>query len=340
VHIFIDETGSFGGTGKFSSPSFVGALIVPSARRASLEKKYAKLREKLPLDDKGEVKGRSMDEVDVAAVVDLLMEHEALFDCAGIEMGAHTDEGLNAFQAAQAAKFTANLTDQHHPNLRAQVEAAKKTFEGFRHPLMVQSILTFELIARIIEISTMYFSMRRPDELAKFTWVIDAKGNLDTPNEWENWWSTVILPLLQTRWLAKPMAHIPIGDYSKMQRFEVEADEWTKKIGKAKEGDPKPLDLLAVLKEDFTFSAAATSGLELVDIVTNATRRAIIGNLDRAGWARIPELMIHRGTQYISMHQLQDDPIANRPYPYLKVLNAYGKKGRELIPANLAHKKF
>jgi hypothetical protein len=340
MHIFLDETGSFGGTGNFPSPSFVGALIVPDARLPGLLKKYAKLREKLPLDDKGEVKGRALNEVDVAAVIDVLMEHEALFDCAGIELGAHTDAGLNTFQALQTAKFTANLTDQHHPNLKAQVGAAKKTFEGFKHPLMIQSVLTFELVARIIEMSTMYFSMRRPDELSKFAWVIDAKGNLDAPNEWENWWSTVILPFLQTRWFTKPMAHIPIGDYSKMQRFEVDADDWTKKMGNLKDGDPKPLDLLAVLKEDFTFSAAASPGLELVDIATNATRRAIVGNLGNEGWVRIPELMIHRGTQYISMHQLQDDPVPNRPYPYLEVLNAYSKNGRELIPANLKHKKF
>jgi hypothetical protein len=50
--------------------------------------------------------------------------------------------------------------------------------------------------------------------------------------------------------------------------------------------------------------------------------------------------MIHRGTQYISMHKLEGDPNPDRPYPYLKVLNAYGKKGRDLIPANLKHKKF
>ncbi len=135
-------------------------------------------------------------------------------------------------------------------NLKTEVEAAKKTFEGLKHPLMVQSVITFELIARIVEITTMYFSMRRPEELAKFVWVIDAKGNLGEPSEWENWWSTVILPFLQTRWFKKPMPHIPIGDYSKMARFEVEQDEWTKKMGKVKEGDPKPLDLMAVLKED------------------------------------------------------------------------------------------
>jgi hypothetical protein len=340
MHIFMDETGSFAGTAAFPSPSFVGALIVPDARLSSLEKKYKKLREKLPLDDKSEVKGRALDEVDVAAVVDVLMEHGAVFDCAGIELGAHTNEGLDAFQAVQAEKLTASLTEQHHPNLREQVQAARRTFEGFKHPLMVQSVITFELVARLIEMGTMYFSMRRPDELAKFTWVIDAKGNLAAPNEWETWWSTVILPFLQARWFSKPMAYIPIGDYSKMKRFEIEPDEWTKEMGNYREGDPKPLDLVAILKESFSFSAAAIPGLELVDIITNATRRAIVGNLGKEGWKRIPELMIHRGTQYISMHSLEDDPVRNRPCPYLKVMNAYRKNGRELIPANLKHKKF
>jgi hypothetical protein len=57
MHIFIDETGSFGGVGSFPSPSLVGALIVPGTRLPSLEKKYGKLRKHLPLDAKGEVKG-------------------------------------------------------------------------------------------------------------------------------------------------------------------------------------------------------------------------------------------------------------------------------------------
>ena len=42
------------------------------------------------------------------------------------------------------------------------------------------------------------------------------------------------------------------------------------------------------------FSAAAEPGLELVDIVVNATRRALVGTLGEAGWSGIPQLMIHR----------------------------------------------
>jgi hypothetical protein len=293
------------------------------------------------LDDRGEVKGRSLDEKQVARVVDLLLEHGALFEAAAIDLGVHTESGLSAFQSQQAEKMTAALTHEHKDTLKAQVWEARKRFEGFKHPLMVQSIITFELISQLIELSTMYFSTRRPEELGKFVWVIDGKGNLSTPTEWEEWWSLVIMPFLQSRWFQKPFRQLPIGDYSHMERFEVNADEWTKQMVGWKEGDSKPIDLKAVLRENFTFSPAAVPGLELVDIITNGTRRALVGNLQKSGWVRIPELMIHRkGGSYLSLLCLQDDPVLNRPFPYLKTLNAYGRNGRAMLPANLAKKKF
>lgn len=340
MHIFIDETGSFGGVERFPSPSLVGALIVPSTRLQSLEKAYGKLRKNFHIDTRGEVKGKSLSEKEVASVVDLLMEHSALFEAACVELGAHTQAGLDKFQFEQAERMTANLTNEHHETLKAAIHRARKLFEDFKHPLMVQSMLTFELISRIIEMSTMYFSTRRPEELRNFTWVIDAKGNPGAPNEWEEWWSLVILPFLQTRWFRKPFGQISIGDYSHMNRFEVDADEWTREMAQWKEGDPRPIDLKAVLKEDFAFIAAPTPGLELVDIVTNATRRALVNNLQKPGWVRIPELMIAKGDQYISMHSFQEDPVPDRAYPYLQVLNAYGRNGRRMIPANLKNKKF
>jgi hypothetical protein len=150
----------------------------------------------------------------------------------------------------------------------------------------------------------------------------------------------VIMPFLQTRWFRKPFGQIPIGDYSHLERFEVDADKWTQEMAQWKEGDPRPIDLKAILKEDFTFTAAPTPGLELVDIITNATRRALVNNLQKPGWVRTPELMIAKGRHYVSIHAFQDDPVPNRAYPYLKVLNAFGRNGRTMIPAHLKNKKF
>jgi hypothetical protein len=93
-----------------------------------------------------------------------------------------------------------------------------------------------------------------------------------------------------------------------------------------------------MLSESFTFSSSSL-GLELVDILTNGTRRALMGNLQRSGWIRIPELMIHRkGTSYLSVHALQDVP--PQVLPYTRVLNAYGRGGRLMLPASLKNKKF
>jgi hypothetical protein len=44
-------------------------------------------------------------------------------------------------------------------------------------------MITFELVPTLIEHDTMYYSTRRPEELGKFVWMVDAKGNLGGPNE-------------------------------------------------------------------------------------------------------------------------------------------------------------
>jgi hypothetical protein len=341
THIFVDETGSFGGIGQFPSVSLIGALIVPDERLAKLEKSYRKIRANLPKDDKGEVKGRLLNEQQVNSVVPLLLHHSALFEAVAIDLGVHSEEGLKTFQAQQAEKMTANLTGEHKQSLKDQVWQARGTFENFKLPLMVQAILTFELVAKVIEDGTMYYSTRRPVELGKFNWVIDAKGTMDTPTEWEEWWSKFLLPALQTRSFGKPFKHLPLGDYSHLARFETEADPFIRKMSNWQEGDPAPLDLGTIMRESFTFANVATPGLELVDIVTNSTRRAINGNLQKQGWARIPELMIHRTRQhYISMISLQDFQPPAGGYPYWPVIAAYSRGGRLMMPAHLRNKKF
>jgi len=54
-----------------------------------------------------------------------------------------------------------------------------------------------------------------------------------------------------------------------------------------------------LLLSNIRFSTAPEPGLELVDIVVNATRRALAGSLGEAGWRGIPQLMIHRPEPYI-----------------------------------------
>jgi hypothetical protein len=64
-----------------------------------------------------------------------------------------------------------------------------------------------------------------------------------------------------------------------------------------------------------------------------------MGNLQKPGWIEIPKLMIHRkGGSYITVHALQDIP--PQVLPYARVLNAYGRGGRSVLPQSLKNKKF
>ena len=80
--------------------------------------------------------------------------------------------------------------------------------------------------------------------------------------------------------------------------------------------------------ESFRFSSEPEAGLELVDIVTNALRRGLIGNLGEAGWLPLRSLMIHRSDVYVSPVGLIADDDRSLALPLRRVLNRFREGGR------------
>jgi hypothetical protein len=197
--------------------SLIGALIVPSVRLDSLQKEYLHIRKSLPCDARGEVKGRLLNESQVASLVPLLYHHGVIFQATAIELGTHDEKRLRLVQQVRGHNITSKLTAEHSEEARQKLYRYRAVFEGLKLPLMVQSILTFDFIPRIIELATMYFSQRRPEELSAFHWVINAKGDSLEPTEWEAWWSDFIMPAMQSRSFERPMHSLPVGDYSHMK---------------------------------------------------------------------------------------------------------------------------
>jgi len=81
---------------------------------------------------------------------------------------------------------------------------------------------------------------------------------------------------------------------------------------------------------DFRFSTDAEPGLELVDIVTNGLRRAMVGHLQKTGWIGMPDLMIRRRDQnltIISMNGVEPPP----KLPYADVIQHFKGVGREML---------
>jgi len=325
--IFIDESGSFAYTSRPIGIALVGALIIPEGRIEQVIKKYNALRARLPMQD-GEVKGRMLSEADIDRVVAILVRNEALFEVVAVDMAVHSLDGVEAHKKAQENAITNNLSNEHHPKVAEQIWDLRRRLELMPHQLYIQSVSTFELILTVVKFSTLYFSQRRPETLGQFQWVIDSK-NKDCMTDWEDWWSYTVMPATQSKSFREPMGKLVEGDYSYFQRFESAIPEYLRphlKNPEAKSG----LDAKKIITESFRFSSNPEPGLEMVDILTNATRRALVGNLGKHGWANIPRLMIHRKSHYINMISLADAPKSHH-YPYMSVLNYFSQGGKEIL---------
>ena len=268
-------------------------------------------------------------ENEVAAVIDLLGNADVFFEIGVIDMGMHSDDEIAAHKSRQEHGITSHLTEEHHENLRKQVIELRAQLAQMSNQLYIQSVLTFEVIAKVLRHSTIYFSQRLPRELAPFSWVIDAKDR-SKATPWEEWWALVIMPMLQSKFLREPMGHLIDADYSHYdQRYKTIPNEYIKRMFK----DPtamEAIDLKKIISENFRFSPGSEPGLEIVDILTNAVRRAMIGNLQFDGYRGLPSLMIHRGSHYINLISLASENPRSSP-SYMAVLNHFKHGGKNML---------
>ena len=334
MHIFLDESGTFAfpPKGEFS-PSVLGALIVPDCTIDRLFQKYERVRNRLPKEN-GEVKGRQLNEEQVNEVVTWVRRNQCVYEPIVIEMGRESQADIAERQLQMAAALTENLTDGHHTTLKAQLNKLSAQLEAMAQPLFVQAALTFELLARIIHEQPAYWMQRQPKEILNFHWMMDGKA-IQGVTPAEEWWDITKAGFLQSKLARKPMMAIEGYDLTAFdKKFEMRMPQYLKDT--LFPDRETGFDLKLLLEEHFTFSAAPEYGLELVDIVTNATRRALKGNLGKRGWHQIPELMISRHGQCLSLTSLSKAADASN-LPYRDVISTgFGLGGRYMVTAKLA----
>lgn len=330
MHIFIDESGTFTGIGADApAVSTLGALVLTSHSLPKLFRRYARLRANLPKNGKGEVKGSKLDEVQVASVVELLRKNGAIFCASMIDLAPQSPENIARHRERRIASLAANLTDGHNQELRDGVAQLQERMAAFSDQLYVQAVMMVELLYNVMQDMIVYHCQRFPKELAKFQWIVDAKQPAAVTN-WEDWWSKTLVIWLQAMSLVKPGAMLPGGDYRHFQRFLFdELPEYLKDIAPPTDRSRGAgVNLQMMYGESFTFSSDPLPGLELVDIVTNALRRGLIGNLGEPGWLPIRALMIHRSDVYVQALGFGSDDEQKVTKPLARVLNQFREGGR------------
>jgi hypothetical protein len=207
------------------------------------------------------------------SLVEVLWKYQALLHVVAVNVGAEDPAGIRRHKLAQAEKMTAQLTAEHHPNLVEQVRKLRASLEAMPDQLYIQSVAMKELIWECAQDGAMYFSTRKPDELARFDWKIDAKSSTgETPQE--TWWKSVLGPMFESNADRHQFISLddPKADYSYFDRaYALEKNLW-RPNGDNKRVSGFDIGKLIVRTTKFVDSKSDIL-LQAADILVNRSRR-------------------------------------------------------------------
>ena len=344
MYIYIDESGIFTNpSGKEKAISCVAALVIPEQYQKYIFKRFKHLKVSWGIGS-GEPKGSKLDEEQIAYVISILNDYDVFVTACGIDIGVHTDAQITAHKQMQAANTTKHVTPEHHPNLVRQLEELKDRYLKLPNQLYSQSVLLTVLVISVIRIATLYYCQRDSFALSHFRWVIDAKA--DSLTNYEDLWSTVVMPFCESESLSRPMVFLEGGDYYWFDRsFRVDIKVAPKHLQpfrkKERQNEPfNPFDAKKVLSEYRSFESSKENlGLQLADIIVNAIRRALHGNLQVTGWGDLGRLMVspEKGKNAMQMVALHNEGVP-KPMPYGGIIKHFDELSKPLLDEEFLRK--
>jgi hypothetical protein len=266
--------------------------VIPGTQRRTLLRRFGHLRERWGLP---ELKGRLLSENQIDQTINLCRRYDPLLFVRAIDLNHQSPDELAAFRAEQARRMTSSLTPKHQRSIREEAEQIAEYIRRMPEQLLTQGILTIQLIDDVLRGAIPYYSLRRPEELGAFGWRVDAKDHFET--EGERLWRLLLLPFLQMISVRQPHIHPSAGDYSHFGRFEsASLPEYVKQYAAQEDlklqSGGQPIDLGEIVRGDFELSDSSSDlGLQLVDVLASALRRAMMGTLNRTAWKRLGSLM-------------------------------------------------
>lgn len=268
------------------------------------------------------MKGRLLNEEQVNQVVTLLMRNEAIFVATVLDLRVHNENEVRDYKQKLGEGMLAKVTN-FREDVRREVQAASEYILQAPVNLFLQALTTFTVLHRVIARTTTFFAQRKPYELGSFAWVVDGKDGARV-TKWEEWWAHYAQGALATMSRREPANMLPAefnADYSFYDKFN------------AVDGEAEKGTSLKLLLKNMTFSSEVLPGLEFVDILTNAVRRALTGNLQRGGWQNIHRLMMHEnGSPYLSFVVFHEGEDIIRDAPYANTVHeGFSKDGRLML---------
>jgi Protein of unknown function (DUF3800) len=203
VHIFIDEGGTFiPATGW----AVVCSLAIPHKEVGPARREINRLSRDWPRNG-GELKGGILRPSHLESLVEVLFQHDALIHACAIDVSLEDHVRVDQHKAGQCDGITKHLTPEHHPDLVREVWDLRRVLERMPRQLYIQCVMMKELVRIASEEVTLYFAQRRPRELAKFEWTIDAKDPRRITSQ-EKWWRETLAALLESASRREPFVMV------------------------------------------------------------------------------------------------------------------------------------
>jgi Protein of unknown function (DUF3800) len=273
VHFFIDEGGNFTPS---SAWGVVCSLAIPHGEVGRAVREINQLTRDWPRN-KGELKGGALKVSHLESLVDVLFRHDAIMHACAIDVSRESDKGLDDHKADQCNSLTKHMTSAHHPNVVREVQELRRTLERMPRQLYIQSGVMRELIDTTYKQVTTYFAQRRPRELAKFEWTIDAKDPRRITTQ-EEWWRVTLAPLMQNKSRREPFGIVEDAGFNYKYfdgSFAIKFELWDRP-GQTADG----YDLKKMITERIAFVASRSHILiQAVDILTSFLRRLLAGEI-------------------------------------------------------------
>jgi len=324
VYIYIDESGPFAvPQGGGSSVCCVAALTIPESIHASVLEGFGRIVQGWG-PGPAEPKGRLLNERRIDRLITYLGNFDVVLTLVAIDLGLHSDAVIRQHKLAQSAAIRHSADGpEHFQSLRDSLDVEATRLESIANPLYVQSFVLTELVELAVQTTTLHYAQTEPSALGSFRWRIDAKDKRRT--EYEDLWQGLILPMLQSASLRRGLITIEGFDYSAMEWFSnpVEPDAPPHlRHDRVRQGEEFHSFDARKLMGDLAFvDSHLEPGLQLVDILASAYRRAFNGTLRERGWRRLGKLLIRdirsgHAPEYVTLHPRTVRPMRVGAMPY------------------------
>jgi hypothetical protein len=249
-------------------------LAIPHKEVGAARREINRLSQSWPRNG-GELKGGILQPTHLKSLVEVLFRHDALMHACAIDVSRENDARVDRHKAGQCDGMTKHLTSEHHPELVRQVWDLRRVLEGMPRQLYIQCVMMKELVRIASEEVTLYFAQRRPRELAKFEWTIDAKDPRRITTQ-EKWWRKTLAVWLESASRREPFIFVkdPGFNYKYFNRsFAMKKEMWfPDRPPKLMEGH----DIRKMMTERMAFVDSRSEVLiQTVDILTSFLRRLL-----------------------------------------------------------------